>query len=95
VDYDWPTKGHAVTADSYLGKLIALAGRDFDIPTEAQWEFLCRAGSGQSFYHDEIGETGWFDGLTHEVGQKVPNAWGLYDLHGGLWSMVLPLLGND
>lgn len=95
---DWPSDGHAVEPTSYLGKLSALAGgRDFDLPTDAQWEFLCRAGSGSAWYVDRATEGGWFDANSgkkaHEVGLKKGNAWGLHDLHGGLWELTLDWYG--
>lgn len=98
---DWPTDGHFVTADSYLGKLSTLVGRDFDLPTDAQWEYLCRAGTGTAFYcSDSISGTtdyAWFqqnsDNKAHEVGLKKGNAWGIYDLIGCLWELVLDWYG--
>ena len=71
---------------------------DFDLPSEAQWEYACRAGTRSAFNdgsEDGLDALGWYDGNsgkeTHPVAEKEPNAWGLYDMHGNVWEWCLDL----
>jgi len=74
---------------SKLNKMGFLpAGWKWALPTEAQWEYVCRAGS-HGAYAGDLKDMAWFennsDGKTHAVGTKKPNAWGVYDMHGNVW----------
>jgi formylglycine-generating enzyme required for sulfatase activity len=65
-------------------------GYEYTLPTEAQWEYACRAGTtGLYAGSGNLDAMGWFTGnsgnQTHPVAQKQANAWGLYDMHGNVW----------
>jgi len=72
-------------------------GWAFRLPTEAEWEYACRSGTTTRFSHgDDTNNTqlvqyAWYGdpdaGRTHPVGTKLPNAWGLYDMHGNVWEL--------
>ena len=90
----WPAS-LAVDSSSFLGKLRARTGLDFDLPTEAQWEYACRAGTTTTYSYGNSanGNYMWYGSnsgsLSHEVGTKLPNPWGLYDMHGNVWEWCL------
>lgn len=81
-------------AQDFIKRLNEIEGTDnYRLPTEAEWEYACRAGSDTKFsFGDEdqvLEEYAWHGynskGRTNPVGQKKPNAWGLYDMHGNVW----------
>jgi hypothetical protein len=72
----------------FCKKLQQMTKRTYRLPSEAEWEYACRAGTTGD-YAGEIEKMAWYrdnsKGKTHPVGQKQPNAFGLYDMHGNVW----------
>ena len=105
---NWPATGHSVTPTNFIGRLRGKTGfGGFDLPTEAQWECLCRAGTA-SYWSDGLSaskaetnimnELGWWypgnsAGHSHSVGEKLANCWGIYDTHGNVGEWVLDWVG--
>jgi formylglycine-generating enzyme required for sulfatase activity len=104
LDIDWRKPGFVQTdehpivqitwnnAVAYCEWLSKKEGREYRLPTEAEWEYACRAGStGRWCFGDDasmLEHYAWYSAnsgqTTHPVGQKKPNAWGLYDMHGNV-----------
>ncbi len=79
-------------AQKFCQKLSEITGKKYQLPTEAQWEYACRAESKTKWYfgdnENQLGEYAWYienADKTCSVGQLKPNQWGLYDMYGNVW----------
>ena len=96
---EWPASDE-VDADAFMGIIRAKTGLRFDLPTEAQWEYACRATTITAFNNgknldDEdlnLAEIAYYNAPSSgriNVGSRKPNLWGLYDMHGNVWEWCL------
>ncbi len=89
-------------ATAFTRKLTELTGRTYSLPSEAMWEFACRAGSATRYSCGddalELARHAWFDRNAldgpREVGLLLPNEFGLYDMHGNVWEWCTDWYGQ-
>ena len=91
----------------FIEKLNNLTRKNFRLPTEAEWEYACRAGSSSKFFHGSLkyglSNFAWYydnafkkdEMYGHEKGKKAPNKWGLYDMLGNVYEWCSDWYGND
>ena len=95
-----PAVSNTVAAGTFFAKIRGKTGMLFNLPTDAQWEYACRAGTTTPFNVDTnsvaLSQIAWYSGnassKVHPVGQKTPNAWGLYGMHGNVWEFCREIL---
>jgi len=82
----------------FIQELNQKAGQRYRLPTEAEWEYACRAGTTDDRY-GEVDEIAWYDGnsggRTHPVGGKSKNTFGLYDMLGNVWEWCADWYDSD
>jgi formylglycine-generating enzyme required for sulfatase activity len=89
-------------AVEFCRKLSEQESVEYRLPTEAEWEYACRAGTTTKYSfgdsESELGDYAWYSenasGTTHPVGGKKPNAWGLYDMHGNVFEWCQDWYGD-
>ncbi len=96
-DYNWPSNGHEKVGGRLAKWRTTLNGVPVDLPTFAEWQFACRAGTSTRYpwgdnsadYANFSWQTGNSESVVHPVGLKLPNNWGLYDMIGNRMEAVL------
>jgi len=91
-----------IDAVEFCRKLSTKEDKNYRLPTEAEWEYVCRAGTTTAYYtgdeESDLSQAGWYHRnsgrKTPQVGQKKRSAWGLYDTHGNVWEWCADWYGK-
>jgi formylglycine-generating enzyme required for sulfatase activity len=114
-DYGHGHSGHPVICMShhcameYCRWLAKKTGKPYRLPTEAEWEWACRAGTTTPYFYGtdpkQLGDYGWYvknapfnegeDPQTHKVATRKPNPWGLHDMYGNVWEWCVDHYEKD
>ncbi len=107
-DFQWPGNpdhpAERVSHNDIMNDFLPELGNEWRLPTEAEWEYACRAGVDDQWFwwgssYTNLSDYAWYSSnsgnQTHDVGTRTPNPWGLYDMHGNVWEWCSDWYDSD